>query len=116
MKKTVKSKLAIDENSKNIEEIIIPPNKRHEKSHKLSVIKMKHSKVSKFLNYSTVSKFVTRKRTEVNNSSVGQNSVNKNIRFKTLMLIPDFCDYSDECIVAKGRMTIEGSNDDGKIN
>ena len=37
----------------------------------------------------------------------GQYSVNKNIRFKTIMLRSDLCDYSDACIFLKGRITVE---------
>ena len=42
--------------------------------------------MSKLLNNSTISKFVTRKRIEINDLSNGQTSVNKNINFRTLML------------------------------
>ena len=56
---------------------------------------MEHYEISKLLNYSTVLKFV--KLVEVNDSSSGQCSVNKIIRFKTLMLISDLCDYNDNC-------------------
>ena len=48
---------------------------------------MEHYKIPKLLlNYSTVSKFVTKKWVEVNDLSCGQYSVNKNIRLKTAML------------------------------
>ena len=43
---------------------------------------MEHYEISKLLNDSTVSKFVTKKWIEVNDSSSDQYSVNKNIRFK----------------------------------
>ena len=51
--------------------------------------------MSKVLNNSTVSKFLTKKLIEVNDLSSGQYSVNKNIRFKTSMSRSDLCDYSD---------------------
>ena len=35
---------------------------------------------------------------------------NKKIRFKTLMLRSDLCDYSDAYVVVKGRITVEGDN------
>ena len=54
--------------------------------------KMEHYKISNLLNDSPVSKFVTRKWTEVNDLSGGQYSANKNIRFKTPMLRSDLCD------------------------
>ena len=41
---------------------------------------MNHSKISRFLNDSTVSKFVTTKWIEVNDLSNGQYSANKNIK------------------------------------
>ena len=53
---------------------------------------MKHYKISKLLNDSTVSKFVTKKWTEVSDLSSGQYSVKKNMRFKTSMLRSDLCD------------------------
>ena len=53
---------------------------------------MEHNKTSKLLNDSTVSKFVTTKWIEVNDLSGCQYSVNKNIKFKTFMLISDLCD------------------------
>ena len=62
---------------------------------------MKHYKVSKLLNDSTVSKFVTTKWVEVNDLSSGQYSVNKSITFKTSMLRSDLCDYCDGYIIVK---------------
>ena len=56
---------------------------------------MEHCKISKLLNYLTLSKFVTKKWIEVNDLSSGQYSVNKKIRFETSMLRSDLCDYSD---------------------
>ena len=47
---------------------------------------MQYHKISKLLNDSTVSNFVSRKWIEVNDLSNGKYSVNKNIRFKTPML------------------------------
>ena len=76
---------------------------------------MEH-KISKLLNDSTVSKFVTIKWIEVNDLSSGQYSVNKNIRFKTSMLISDLSDYSDAYIVVKGTITVEGDNYDKTRN
>ena len=63
---------------------------------------MKHHKLSKLLNYSPVSKFVTRKCIEVNDLQGDQYTVNKNIRLKTPVLRSDFCDYSDAYVVVKG--------------
>ena len=63
---------------------------------------MEHYKISKLLNDSAVSNFVTRKWVEVNDLSSGQCSANKNIRFKLSMLRSDLCHYSDAYIVVKG--------------
>ena len=67
---------------------------------------MEHSKIYTLLNDSTASMFVTRKWIEVNFLSNGQYSVNKNIRFKTPMVISDLRNYSDADIVLKGIMTL----------
>ena len=81
------------ENSKNVEEIIIPPEKRENINRiKTSIIKIEYYKISKLLKVSLVSKFVTRKWIKVNDLSSGQYSVNKSIRFKILMLRWDLCD------------------------
>ena len=48
--------------------------------------KIEHHKISKLLNYSTVSNFVTRNLIEINNSLNGQYFVDKNIRLKFLNL------------------------------
>ena len=67
---------------------------------------MEHYKISKLLNDSTVSKFVTKKWIKVNDLSSGQYSVNKNIRFKTSMLRSNLCNYSDAYIAVKGRINV----------
>ena len=71
---------------------------------------MRHHKISKLLNNSTVSKIVTKIWIEVNDLSGSQYSVNKNIRFKTNTLRSDLCDYSDAYIVVKGAITVKGTN------
>ena len=45
---------------------------------------------------------MTRKWVDINDLSVGQYSVNKNISFKTPMLRSDFGDYGNAYIVEKG--------------
>ena len=72
---------------------------------------MEHTKISKLLNFSTVSKFLTQRWIEVNDLSSNWYSGNKNIRFKTSMLRSDSCDYSDAYIVLKGTVSVEGDND-----
>ena len=66
---------------------------------------MEHCKISKLLNDSTVSKFVTKEWVEVNDLSSGRYSVNKNKRF-TSMLKSDLCEYSDAYIVVKGTIDL----------
>ena len=83
----MKSNRMSDLNSRNVEEIVIPPEKRQEILNNLGQIL--YYKIHKSVNNSTVSKFVTRKWIEVNDLSGSQYSVNKNIRFKTPMLISD---------------------------
>ena len=63
---------------------------------------MENHKISKLLNDSTVSKFVTRKWIGMNDLSGGQYSVNKNTRFKIPLLRSNLCDYSDAYIAVKG--------------
>ena len=67
---------------------------------------MEHCKISKILNDSTVSKFVTAKWIEVNDLSNGQYSIYKNISFKTTMLILDLCEYSGAYIVVRLKITV----------
>ena len=67
---------------------------------------MEHYKISKLLNDSTVSKFVTKKWVKVTDLSRGQCFARKNIRFKTSMLSSCLCHYSDAYIVLKGKITV----------
>ena len=62
---------------------------------------MEHYNISKLLNDSTVTNLLQNKWVEVNNLSIAQRSVNKNIRFKTSVLRSDLYDYSDAYIVVK---------------
>ena len=64
---------------------------------------MDQYKISKSLNDSIASKFLTKKWVEVNDLSSGQYSGNENTRFKTSMLRSNLCDYSDACIDVKGQ-------------
>ena len=71
---------------------------------------MEHCKISKVLNYSTISKFVKRKWVKVNDLLGSQYSANKNMRFKTTMVRSDLYDYSDEYIVVKRVIAVEDTN------
>ena len=56
-----KTKPVIDDNSGNVRETIIPPEKRGSvKRIKISIIKMEHYKIFKLLNNLTLSKFATK--------------------------------------------------------
>ena len=60
-----------------------------------------------------VQKFITKKWVEVYDQSGDANDrykPSKQIRFKTLMLQSDLCDYSDAYIVAKGTITVTDPN------
>ena len=90
--------------------------RRNIKRVKKSIIKMEQHKISKFLNDSTVSKFVTKEWIEVNDLSSDQYSVNKKIRFKTSMLRSDSCDYSDAYIVVKGKISVTDTDNANRRN
>ena len=81
--KIVKPKHVIDENLRNVAEIIIPPEKREKniKQIKTSIIKLEHYKISKISNDSIVSKLVTKKWIEANHFWGVQYSLNKNRNF-----------------------------------
>ena len=58
------------------------------------------------------SKFRTRNWAEINYESRGAYNVNSQIKFKTSMLKPCLCDYSDAYILVKGTITIIGRGSD----
>ena len=97
-----------NENSRHFEEIIIPLEKkrRNIKQIEKSFIKLEHYKISKLLNDSIVSKFLTKKWIEINDLSSVQYSVTKMIMFKTSMLRSDIFDYSHTYIVLKGTIDL----------
>ena len=56
----MKQKPVINENSRNVEDIIIPPEKGENIERiEITIIKMEHYEITKLLNDSTLSKFVT---------------------------------------------------------
>ena len=65
---------------------------------------MENYKISKLLNDSTVTKFVTKKWIEINSLSSTHYSANKNTMFKTSMLRSNSCDYRDSYMVVKGEL------------
>ena len=54
-------------------------------------------------------RFITKKWIEVHDQSGETYYTNKQIRFKTLMLRSDLCDYSDAYIVVKGIATVSAN-------
>ena len=62
-----------------------------------------------------LSKFVTREHVTVN-SLLDTYNENKSIRFKTLMLRSNLCDYSDAYILVKGTIIVTASGDNNNAN
>ena len=62
-----------------------------------------------------LSKFVTREYVRVNSLSNTYNE-NKSIRFKTLMLRSNLCDYSDAYILVKGTITVTAPDANNNVN
>ena len=94
------------ENSRNIDEIIIPL--KNKTKQKLSIIKINKSivkteryKMPKLLIDWTVSNFVTKKRVEVNYLWSRRYSIDQNMRFKNPMVRSDLCEYSDVYIMGE---------------
>ena len=59
-----------------------------------------------------VPRFIIKKWIEVHDQSGGTYSTNRQIRFKTLMLRSDLCDFSDAYIVVKGIVTVSADKRD----
>ena len=55
------------------------------------------------------SKFRTRNLVEINDESRGAYNVNSQIKFKTTMLKPSLCDYSDANILVKGTINVNNT-------
>ena len=78
---------------------------------------MEYKKIINLLDTTTnkPSIFRTRNWVEVNDESREKHD-NSSIKFKTSMIRPDLCNYSDASIFVSGTITItrEGDNDDAK--
>ena len=57
-------------------------------------------------------KFRTKNWVEINGDSDGTYNTNSQIRFKTSMLMPRLCDYSDAYVLVSGTITIAGAGAD----
>ena len=55
------------------------------------------------------SKFRTKTWVEIHDESKGTGS---DIKFKTILLRPNLCEYAGACILVKGTITITGAGDD----
>ena len=55
------------------------------------------------------SKFRTKNWVEINDESRGTYNVNSQIKFKTTMLKPSLCDYSNAYILVKGTITVNNT-------
>ena len=62
-----------------------------------------------------LSKFRTKKWIEINDKSRVKYNTNNDIRFKATILKSTLCDYSDEYILVKGRITITRARADAAV-
>ena len=58
------------------------------------------------------SKFSTKNWVEINDESRGTYNANSQIKFKTIMIKSNLCDYRDAHILVKEKITITGAGDD----
>ena len=70
---------------------------------------MEYEKISKLLDDASnkTSKFRTKNWVEINDESRGTYNDDKQIRFKTTMLKSTLCDYSDACLLVKGKKQLQ---------
>ena len=66
--------------------------------------------------HNEVPRFITKKWIEVQSQSENTYNTSKPIRFKTLMLRSDLCDYSDAYVWIKGTITVTNLNDNANFN
>ena len=77
---------------------------------------MEHQKITNLLDTTPdeMPRFITKKWVEVHHQSsdLETSKASKPIRFKTLMLRSDLCDFSDAYIVVKGKITVTNPYND----
>ena len=75
---------------------------------------MEYEKISNLLDDASnkTSKFRTKNWVEINDDSRGAYNIGSPVRFKTTMLESSLYDYSDACILVKGKITIRGAGAD----
>ena len=75
---------------------------------------MQFQKIVNFLDITSdnkdLTKFVTKKWSEVYDHSEGNNNVNKESRIKASILRSDLCNYSDAYIILKESITVTSLN------
>ena len=59
-----------------------------------------------------IPRFITKKWIEIHDQSNGTYNINKDIRFKTLMLRSNLCDFNEAYIVVKGKITVTDPKND----
>ena len=79
---------------------------------------MQYQKITNLLNdaWNKPSKFKTRNWVEINDDIRGAYSPNEQISFKTAMLRPSLCDYSDVYILVKGNITVNNTAAAAAVN
>ena len=79
---------------------------------------MQYQKITNLLNdaWNKPSKFRTRNWVEINDDIRGAYSPNEQISFKTAMLRPSLCDYSDVYILVKGNITVNNTAAAAAVN
>ena len=72
---------------------------------------MEYQKITNLFNdgSSKTSKFRTRNWVKINDEAKGTYSPNRQNKFKTSVLRPSLCDYSDEYILVKGNITVNNT-------
>ena len=80
---------------------------------------MEYQKIANLIDDNTLNqpfKFRTRNWVEINDESRGAYNVNSQIKFKTIMLKPSLCDYSDAYIIVKGTISVNNTVGAGAVN
>ena len=79
---------------------------------------MEFNKINNLLGsaHDKVPRFITKKWIEIQSQSGSTYNTSKPIRFKTLMLRSDLCDYCDAYVWVKGKITVTNPNDNANFN
>ena len=79
---------------------------------------MEYEKITNLLDNASnqSSKFKIKNWVEINDESRGGYNINSQIKFKTTMLKPSLCDYSDAYILVKVTITVSNTGADAAPN